>query len=72
MAVMVGTAADRANIIAYLDTLGRAGPDAAAADARAAPVVLEKGPTHQELLRAGQDKQNWLYARTYLDFCVRR
>jgi alcohol dehydrogenase (cytochrome c) len=62
MAVQVATPTDRANIIAYLDTLGHAGPDATAAGAPAAPVVLAKGPTHQELLRAGQDKQNWLYA----------
>ena len=64
MSVMVGNAADRANIIAYLDTLGHAAPEAAAAGAQAAPapVALAKGPTQQELLRAGQDKQNWLYA----------
>jgi alcohol dehydrogenase (cytochrome c) len=64
MSVMVGNATDRANIIAYLDTLGRAAPEAAAASAQAAAaqIVLGKGPTHQELLRAGQDTQNWLYA----------
>ena len=55
MSVMVGNATDRANIIAYLDTLGRAAPQAAAAGAQAAAaqIVLAKGPTHQELLRAG-------------------
>src|SRR5215813_13237286 len=48
MSVMVGNAADRANIIAYLDTLGRAAPVAAAAGAQAAAqVVLAKGPTQQ-------------------------
>jgi len=64
MAVQVATPTDRANIIAYLDTLGRAAPDAGAAGAKAAsaPVVLGKGPTQEELLRAGQDQQNWLYA----------
>src|SRR5262249_24902321 len=30
--------------------------------AAAAPVVLGKGPTQQELLRAGEDTQSWLYA----------
>src|SRR5262245_59130040 len=60
MSVMVGNAADRANIIAYLDTLGHAAAEAA--QAAPAPVALAKGPTQQELLRAGQDKQNWLYA----------
>src|SRR5262245_64922735 len=59
MSVMVGSATDRANIIAYLDTLGHAAPEAAAgAQAAAAPVVLAKGPTQQELLRAGQDKES--------------
>ena len=64
MAVQVATPVDRANIIAYLDTLGRAAPDTSAAGAQAAPaqVVLAKGPTQEELLRAGQDQQNWLYA----------
>jgi alcohol dehydrogenase (cytochrome c) len=64
MAVQVATPTDRANIIAYLDTLGHAGPAASAADAQAAAakIVLGKGPTQQELLNAGRDKQNWLYA----------
>src|SRR5262245_29564029 len=52
MSVMVGNPTDRANIIAYLDTLGRAAPEAAAgAPVATAPVVLAKGPTHEELLR---------------------
>src|SRR5262245_35845580 len=57
MAVAVPSAADRADIIAYLETLGRA-----TAAQSAAPVVLGTGPTHKELLGAERDTRNWLYA----------
>ena len=60
MPVSLPNAADRANVIAYLDTLGHA--PAAAASASSAPAVLAEGPTQAELLHAAQDKKNWLYA----------
>jgi len=59
MSVILASATDRANVIAYLATLGRA---SAAVATKAAPAVLAQGPTQDELLRAAQDKQNWLYA----------
>jgi len=58
-------ASDRANVIAYLETLGRA---AAAAGQRAGGkragrcYTICAGPTQAELLGAAQDKSNWLYA----------
>src|SRR5262249_19925837 len=55
----VPSAADRADIIAYLGTLGRT---TAAQGATAAPVVLGTGPTQKELLGAERDTRNWLYA----------
>ena len=50
MPVMLPNAADRANVIAYLETLGRAAAAVAAAPAAGAP--LAQGPTQEELLRA--------------------
>jgi len=63
MPVQLPSASDRANVIAYLETLGRASaaaPAPATAAAAAAPSI--QGPTQNELLHAAQDKQNWLYA----------
>jgi alcohol dehydrogenase (cytochrome c) len=60
MAVELSNAGDRANVIAYLETLGRAAPTSASAPAASAP--LAQGPTQDELLRAAQDNQDWLYA----------
>jgi alcohol dehydrogenase (cytochrome c) len=65
MSVALTSASDRANVIAYLETLGRASAAAAAAPAataQAAGTPSTQGPTQDELLRAAQDKQNWLYA----------
>jgi len=65
MPVELSSASDRANVIAYLETLGHASGTTAsalagAAAAASAPSV--QGPTQDELLHAAQDKQNWLYA----------
>ncbi len=60
MSVALPNATDRANVIAYLETLGRA--SAAVAGAPAANAQLAQGPTHDELLHAAQDNKNWLYA----------
>jgi alcohol dehydrogenase (cytochrome c) len=65
MPVQLPNPADRANVIAYLETLGQASAAAASAPAAGAPAtgaVLVQGPTQDELLHAAQDKQNWLYA----------
>src|SRR5258705_13653911 len=65
MPVQLPSASDRANVIAYLETLGRASaaaPSAPAASAPATGVPSAQGPTQAELLRAAQDKENWLYA----------
>src|ERR1700694_284372 len=61
MSVALPNAMDRANVIAYLETLGRATAAAASAPATHA-ALLTLGPTQDELLHAAQDKQNWLYA----------
>jgi alcohol dehydrogenase (cytochrome c) len=65
MPVALPNAIDRANVTAYLETLGRASAAAAtapvaAASSASAPSI--QGPTQNELLHAAQDKQNWLYA----------
>src|SRR5262245_14991887 len=60
MPVSLPNATDRANVIAYLETLGRA--SAPAASAPSASAALAEGPTQTELLRAAQDNRNWLYA----------
>jgi alcohol dehydrogenase (cytochrome c) len=60
MSVALPIASDRANVIAYLETLGRA--SAAVASAPAAGAVLAQGPTQGELLHAAQDQKDWLYA----------
>ena len=60
MSVALPNATDRANVIAYLETLGRA--SAAVAGVPAANAQLAQGPTQDELLRAAQDNKNWLYA----------
>src|SRR2546425_11691344 len=51
----------RANVIAYLETLGRASAMEASAPAAHQALAIQ-GPTQDELLHAAQDKQNWLYA----------
>jgi alcohol dehydrogenase (cytochrome c) len=64
MSVSLPNATDRANVIAYLETLGRAAATASASPATAAVAGTPstQGPTQAELLRAAQDKQSWLYA----------
>jgi alcohol dehydrogenase (cytochrome c) len=57
MPVSVPNPTDRANVIAYLETLGRA-----SAAPASAPAALPQGPTQDELPHAAQDKQNWLRA----------
>ena len=61
MPVSLPNAADRANVIAYLETLGRTTAAVASAPATHAE-LLGQGPTQDELLHAARDKQNWLYA----------
>jgi alcohol dehydrogenase (cytochrome c) len=61
MPVSLPSGTDRANVIAYLETLGRTTAAVAAAPATHAE-LLTQGPTQEELLHAAADKQNWLYA----------
>ena len=51
----------RANVIAYLQTLGRASAVEASAPSTQEALAIH-GPTQDELLHAAQDQQNWLYA----------
>jgi cytochrome c2 len=63
MAVSLTDAKARADVIAYLTTLGAAPAASAASAATAKPAApLGHGPTNDELARAAADKQNWLYA----------
>ena len=63
MPVQLPSASDRANVIAYLETFGRASAAASAPAAAASSAMPSiQGPTQDELLHAAQDKQNWLYA----------
>jgi alcohol dehydrogenase (cytochrome c) len=61
MPVALANAAARADVIAYLATLGRAA-DAGAPVAPAALTPVGVGPTQDELLRAASDTGTWLYA----------
>ena len=58
MTVAVADTQERADLIAYLASLGTAPPTPAVAAASAPPA----GPTQGELLAAAQDSRNWLYA----------
>ncbi len=60
MAVTITDAVARANVIAYLETLGIAPATAVAAAPAATP--LPHGPTATELLGAATDRISWLYA----------
>ena len=63
MSVEIPSEADRANVIAYLATLGvAAAANAPATSAAPANMPLGEGPTQEELLHAAGDTQNWLYA----------
>ena len=62
MQVAIPDERTRADVIAYLETLGRTAP--AAEPAKAVPAMIApvgQGPTQDELLRAASDGQNWLY-----------
>lgn len=64
MSVALPNSTDRANVIAYLETLG-ATAAVASVPAGSAPVAVApsaQGPTQAELLRAAQDNSSWLYA----------
>src|SRR6266851_1945633 len=60
MSVTLPSAADRADVIAYLETLGRA--SAVVAGAPPANALLALGPTQDELLHAAEDNKNCLHA----------
>jgi alcohol dehydrogenase (cytochrome c) len=65
MSVALTNSTDRANVIAYLETLGRTtdiGASSAANTASSAAALAAQGPSQQELLNAAHDMQNWLYA----------
>ena len=65
MQVAVADPEARANVIAYLGTLGTAPAVPAADTSTAAQAPLEpstQGPSADELLHAGTDTQGWLYA----------
>jgi alcohol dehydrogenase (cytochrome c) len=65
MPVALPNPADRANVIAYLETLGLASPAVAGPPTTGTPSAgapTAQGPTQAELLHAAQDQQNWLYA----------
>jgi len=61
MAVAITDSAARANVIAYLSTLGVA-PTAGLADDRSRSAPLGTGPTGEELRDAATDRESWLYA----------
>jgi alcohol dehydrogenase (cytochrome c) len=61
MSVSLPNEGARADVIAYLGTLGRATPAAATA-APIAVTPVGQGPTQDELLRAESDTGNWLNA----------
>ncbi len=62
MDVTLANPADRAAIAAYLATIPGAPGSAPMAAAPAAPTPPHGGPTSAELLAAGRDATNWLYA----------
>lgn len=66
MQVAVTDPAARANVIAYLETLGSAPATSASATATAGPqaplMPSTQGPSADELLHAATDKEGWLYA----------
>lgn len=62
MPVALPNATVRADVIAYLATLGQATPSGPAAAAPSVIAPSAAGPGQQELLRAASDARNWLYA----------
>ena len=61
MPVSIADATTRADIIAYLKTLGVAAVESSSAQARST-TPLPSGPTGEELLGAAADREDWLYA----------
>jgi alcohol dehydrogenase (cytochrome c) len=62
MSVEISAAADRSNVIAYLQTLGQAAAVSAPAPEAPGNAAPAEGPTQAKLLRAASDTHNWLYA----------
>jgi len=61
MQVSIASATVRADVIAYLETLGTA-PAAGSSAAAGKPAPLGAGPTGDDLLKAATDREAWLYA----------
>jgi alcohol dehydrogenase (cytochrome c) len=61
MAVSIADATARADVIAYLKTLGVA-PAVSASTQATSAAPLGNGPTGTELLRAANDREGWLYS----------
>src|SRR3984893_6880780 len=61
MSVEISAAADRSNVIAYLQTLGQAAAVSAPAPTAPGNAAPAEGPTQAQLLRAAPDTHNWLY-----------
>ena len=62
MPVELPNATTRADVIAYLGTLGQAAAAPAPGPAPVAIAPVGSGPTQDELLHAASDNRNWLYA----------
>jgi alcohol dehydrogenase (cytochrome c) len=62
MPVALPDATARADVIAYLATLGQAAASAPAAVMPAAIMPSGTGPSHEELLHAASDVRSWLHA----------
>jgi alcohol dehydrogenase (cytochrome c) len=69
MAVAITDPTTRANVIAFLSTLGSASSSPEPA-AQASEAPLGAGPTDNDLLQAAADRSNWLYANK--DFAGQR
>jgi alcohol dehydrogenase (cytochrome c) len=62
MPVSLPNPAARADVIAYLDTLGQAAAPAATPATQAVIAPVGQGPSQDELLRAASDSSSWLSA----------
>ena len=62
MPVSLPNPAARADVIAYLDTLGQAAAPAATPATQAVIAPVGQGPSQDELLRAASDTRSWLSA----------
>src|SRR5438132_7999868 len=63
MPVSLPSAGARADVIAYLGTLGQAAAPAATPATQAVIAPVGQGPSQDELLRAAADTSSWLSAR---------